>query len=126
MQETPGIPTNPPATAPKEQHTWGMLCHAASFAGFVIPFGNVLGPLLVWLLKREGMPFVDDQGKEAVNFQITMTIVYVIGIILIIILVGILVLIVAAVVSIILTIIAMINASAGTAYRYPFAIRLIK
>ena len=126
MQETPAPPTNLPSTAAKEQHTWGMLCHAASFAGFVIPFGNVLGPLLVWLLKREGMPFVEDQGKEAVNFQITMTIVYIIGIILVIILVGLLVLIAAAAVSIILTIIAMINASSGTAYRYPFAIRFIK
>lgn len=126
MQETSTTPATPPAADPKEQHKWGMLCHAASFAGLVIPFGNVLGPLLIWLLKREEMPFVDDQGKEVVNFQITITIVYIICILLLIVLIGLLVLIVAAIVSIILTIIGMINASAGTAYRYPFAIRLVK
>lgn len=126
MQEMTNAPGTPQAADPKEEHKWAMLCHAAAFAGFVIPFGNVLGPLLVWLLKREGMPFVDAQGKEAINFQLTMTIVYLVGILLIIILIGILLIVVAAVVSVILTIIAMINASSGTAYRYPFTIRFVK
>jgi hypothetical protein len=126
MQEMTNAPVPPQAADPKEEQKWAMLCHAASFAGFVIPFGNVLGPLLVWLLKGEGMPFVDAQGKEAINFQLTMTIVYFVGILLIIVLIGILLIVVAAVVSVILTIIAMVNASGGTAYRYPLTIRFVK
>ena len=56
-----------------EVRQWGMFAHFAAFAGFVIPFGNIIGPLIVWQMKKD-MPFVDDQGKEALNFQITVSI----------------------------------------------------
>lgn len=56
-----------------EARQWAMLCHFAAFFGLVFPFGNLLGPLVVWQIKRDLDPFVDAQGKEAVNFQISVT-----------------------------------------------------
>src|SRR3954467_5501803 len=58
------IETNPDAKM------WGMLAHLSSLAGLVIPFGNFIGPLVVWLMKKDQQPFVNDQGKESLNFQI--------------------------------------------------------
>ncbi|HEY9833161.1 MAG TPA: DUF4870 domain-containing protein [Stenomitos sp.] len=55
--------------------TWGMLCHLASLAGYAVPFGNIIGPLIVWQVKKED-PFVDAHGKESLNFQISVTIYF--------------------------------------------------
>ena len=57
-----------------EQRTWAMWCHLAAFATFVVPVGSVLGPLVVWLTKKQEYPLVDREGKKALNFQITVTI----------------------------------------------------
>ena len=64
--ETP-IETTPLS---KDERTWGMLCHISTFCGLIIPFGNILAPLIIWLIKKEDLPFVQDQGKEVLNFQI--------------------------------------------------------
>lgn len=120
-------PTSPAAPVGQpDQSRWAMLCHAASLAGFAIPFGNILGPLLVWILKKDEMPLVDDQGKEAMNFQITMTLLYLCSFLLVILMVGILFLVIAGLLSVIFTVVAMVKASEGVAYRYPFALRLVK
>jgi uncharacterized protein len=58
----------------EEARTWGMLCHLSVFSTFVVPFGNIFGPLTVWLMKRDSIPEVREQGKESVNFQISMLI----------------------------------------------------
>jgi len=68
---------------------WGMFCHLSTLCGYVMPFGNILGPLVVWLIKKDEYPLVDDQGKEALNFQISITIWTVIAAILCIIIIGI-------------------------------------
>lgn len=91
-----------------------------------VPFGNVLGPLVVWLIKRNDFDFVDDQGKEALNFQITVMIGVLIGFVLTFILIGILVIAVVGITAVVLTIIAAIKANQGERYRYPVCIRLIK
>ena len=79
----------------KEARMWAMFCHISAFAVFVIPFvGHILGPLLIWILKKEEFPFVDDQGKEALNFQLSITIYGIISSILIFIVIGIPILIV--------------------------------
>ena len=109
----------------QEEKTWGMLAHLSSLAGFVIPFGNVLGPLVVWLVKKDTMPFVADQGKEALNFNITVAIAAIISCILMIIVIGFLLLAVVAVGWLVLTILAAIESNKGEAYRYPFTLRLI-
>jgi uncharacterized Tic20 family protein len=53
-----------------ESRMWGMLCHLSALSAYVTGFGGILGPLIVWLIKKDTMPFVDDQGKESLNFQI--------------------------------------------------------
>jgi uncharacterized protein len=76
-------------TDPMEKQ-WGMFAHLAAFAAFIIPLGNVVGPLVVYLIKKDEYEFVNDQGKEVLNFQITWTIAMIISAILIIAVVGIL------------------------------------
>jgi uncharacterized Tic20 family protein len=110
----------------KDATTWGMLCHLIALAGFIIPFGNIVGPLVIWLIKREEFPFVDDQGKEAINFQISITIYMIISAILIVVVIGILLMIALGVFAIVMIIIATMKANSGEKYRYPLTIRLIK
>ena len=110
----------------KDERTWAMLCHFSAFAGLIFPFGNFLAPLIIWLIKKEELPFVEDQGKEVLNFQISMTIYLLISGILCIILIGIPILIGLVIFCFIITIIAAISANDGTPYRYPINIRFIK
>ena len=102
-----------------------MFAHLSALSGFVIPFGNLIGPLIVWQVKKED-PFVDAQGKEALNFQITVSIAAIVAAILTIIIIGIFLLPVIAIGSLVLVIIAGLRANDGEDYRYPFALRLIK
>ena len=120
--------TQPIENSPsKDERTWAMLCHFSSFTGFIFPLGgNILAPLIIWLIKKEELPFVDDQGKEVLNFQISMTIYFIISGILCIILIGIPIFIGLVIFGFIITIIAAINANDGTPYRYPINIRFIK
>ena len=110
----------------KEARTWAMLCHLLALSGVCVPFGHVLGPLIIWVLKREEDPFIDDQGKEALNFQLTMTIVIFAVIILMFVVIGFFLLPVLALFEIVLIIMASVAANEGRAYRYPLAIRFIK
>ncbi|MBI2468032.1 MAG: DUF4870 domain-containing protein [Candidatus Rokubacteria bacterium] len=104
-----------------------MLCHLTALAALLgIPFGHLLGPLVVWLIKKNEYPFVDEQGKESLNFQISVTIYSLPLFILIFVLVGIPLLIALFVVDVILVIVAAVKASNGESYRYPLTIRFIK
>jgi len=111
----------------KQSRQWGMFCHLASLAGFVgIPFGHIIGPLVVWLMKKDEMPFVNDQGKEALNFQISMSIYMAVSFVLVFVLIGFFGLIALAILDLVLTIMAAVQANEGKAYRYPLTIRFIK
>ncbi|MEE8306026.1 MAG: DUF4870 domain-containing protein [Gammaproteobacteria bacterium] len=115
-----------PDTEPsQDEKTWGMLAHLSALAGFVVPFGSVLGPLIVWLMKKDEMPFVDDQGKESLNFQITIAIGIVICIILFVVLVGFVLLPLLGLFALIMIIMAALEANKGKRYRYPVTLRLI-
>ena len=103
-----------------------MLSHFSAFVGFIFPFGNILAPLIIWLIKKEEMAFVGDQAKEVLNFQISMTIYFISSVILIFLLVGIPLVIGLGIFDFIITIIAAINANDGNLYRYPINLRLIK
>jgi uncharacterized Tic20 family protein len=118
--------TAAPGEITAEARQWAMFAHLSALAGFVIPFGNVLGPLVIWLVKKDTMPFVDDQAKESLNFQISVTIAVIISMALIILLIGIPLLFVVGLVALVLTIMAGIKANEGVTYRYPFTLRLIK
>ncbi|MBL4576578.1 MAG: DUF4870 domain-containing protein [Opitutaceae bacterium] len=104
-----------------------MLCHLTAFACFIIPgVGMILGPLVIWLIKKNEMPFVDDQGKEALNFNITVLNASFVSFLLLAIGIGIILLPVVGIFWLIFTIIASMKANEGVYYRYPVTLRIIK
>lgn len=120
--------------ADDNQNNLAVGCHLLGFLFFVFPgIGQILGPLALWLVKRNGNPFVDEQGKEAINFQISYTLWYVIGgaligtlwwTLIVPLVVG-LAMAVLAVVWVVAMVIAAMRASDGEGYRYPFTLRLL-
>ena len=104
----------------------GMLCHLLAFSGFIVPFGSILGPLVLWLIKKNESPFVADQGKESLNFQITVLLAAVVSFVLCFVVIGFLLAVVVVIAWLVYTILGAIKASEGVAYRYPYTLRLIK
>ncbi|MFC5578636.1 DUF4870 domain-containing protein [Lysobacter niabensis] len=144
MSENP-IDSNPSPAPPGEQagaisadqRQWAMFAHLSAIAGAVLTsgvggWGTFLGPLVIWLVKKDTMPFVDDQAKEALNYNITIAIVFLALWVLVFVTLGIgfLVAIPAWVVIgiawLVFTIIAAVKANDGVKYRYPFSWRLVK
>jgi uncharacterized Tic20 family protein len=112
-------------TTPQER-TWAMACHLAALAGITgIPFAHIFGPLVVWLIKKDDFPLVNDQGKEALNFQLSMTIYGLVALVLCFVLIGIPILIALLAFDFIMVIIACVKAAEGVPYRYPLTIRFI-
>src|SRR4051794_35065816 len=69
------LPPVAPGDASKDEKMWAMLSHLTALCGYlIVPFGNIIAPLVIWLIKKDTMPLVDDQAKESLNFQITLTI----------------------------------------------------
>lgn len=110
----------------KEDRTWAMIAHLSTLSGSFIPLGNVLGPLIIWLIKREGSAFVDAHGKEALNFNLSITIYAAISTVLIFLVIGAVLLFGLFVLWIVCLILACIKANEGKMYRYPLTIRFIK
>ncbi len=115
-----------PGNSDIEVRRWAAATHIAAVAGYVIPFGNIIGPLLVWQLKKEDGQLIDDQGKESVNFQITVSIAMLVSALLTLILIGFVLIFVIGLGALILVVIAAIKANDGEAYRYPLTLRFIK
>ena len=109
----------------REERMWAMFCHLSGLAGFIFPFGNIIAPLIIWLVKKEEYELVNDQGKESLNFQISMTIYIIASVILIFLVIGIPLLIILGIFSLIVVIIAAIKANEGEKYRYPLTIRFL-
>jgi uncharacterized Tic20 family protein len=106
---------------------WASLCHIVALSGLIgNGVGFVLGPLVVWLIKKDEYAFVEEQGKEAINFQITMIIAAIVSGILTVVVVGYFLLVVVGVLMIVFPIIASVKTSNGEQYRYPFTIRFLK
>lgn len=134
------IPTPDP-----DARTWAAFCHLAAFGAFLVPFGHIIGPLVVWLVKRHDHPFVDEQGREAVNFQITLTLIF-LGLVFCLIFLALILLPVLdrrpglallfipigllfpvmALADFLLILLATIRSSNGQPYRYPLNFRLIR
>ena len=111
----------------KQARTWGMLCHLTSLLWLIgIPFANIIAPFIVWLLKKNDFPFVDEQGKESMNFQISMTLVTLLAALLILIKIGIILVFAIGIVNVVFVIIASVKTSNGESFQYPFKIRFIK
>lgn len=110
-----------------EARMWAMIAHLAGFLGYFLPvIGSLIGPLIIWQLKKDRHPYVDEQGKEALNFQITVLIALFVSFLLMLVAVGFVLIGVVIVGAIVLMIIAAIKANEGAPYRYPFCLRLIK
>ena len=113
-------------TLTREERNWAMLSHLSALSGYIgIPFGNIIAPLIIYLMKKDESPFVADQARESLNFQISMSIYAVISGVLVLILIGFLLLAAVWVAGVILTVIASVKAANGEGYRYPLTIRLI-
>ena len=137
MTETATAPS-PPAAPGDEEKKWALAAHLSILAGGLLTwgwaasFGSFIGPLIVWLVKKDSMPFVADQAKEALNFGITLTLACVVLLMLTVMSLGIGVVvtfplwILLGIVALIFVIVAAIKANEGVAYRYPIAIRLVK
>ena len=126
------LPTPPPVggVAPavfSNVRNWNILCHASALLGVLLHFpGHLLGPLIVWLAKRDDSPEIDAHGKESLNFQISMLIYNVIAAVFCLVLIGFAFLAVLWVLNAVFVIVASIQASDGKFYRYPITIRFIQ
>jgi uncharacterized Tic20 family protein len=132
------VPPTPPGEPPlvgvpsAEERQWALFAHLSALLGLVIPFGSIFGPLVIWLIKKDTMPFVNDQAKEALNFNITVALASLVLLVLSIITFGIGLIIaipmwiIIGVAWLVLTIVAAVKANEGVRYRYPFALRFIK
>lgn len=119
----PGL-DSPPS---QDERTWGMLSHLSAFVGLVIPFfGAILAPLIIWLAWRDRSPFVGEQAKEALNFNISVAIGWLVCGLLTVVFIGILLGIGLFFAWLALTILAAIRASEGVQYRYPLNLRLVR
>ena len=123
------IPDKPPpegSIPTPEERQWALLAHLAGLIATAMGGLSFLGPLIVWLIKKDQSPFVADQAKEALNFQITVTIIFVVcaGIALAT-CVGAILLPIVVIGALVFAIIAAMEANKGVYYRYPYTIRLI-
>ena len=128
----------PPATASAQERQWAMFAHLSVLlgglgtSGWAGSIGFFIGPLVIWLVKKDTMPFVADQAKEALNFAITVSLACLALVVLTVLTLGIGALVTVPLLAIIfitafvIVIIAAIKANEGVAYRYPFALRLVK
>lgn len=142
MSEFENVTTPPPPPASgapsAEERQWALFAHLSALVGGIVTsgwagsLGCFIGPLIIWLVKKDTMPFVNDQGKEALNFNITVGIIFLALFLLTIVTLGIGALItlplmvIVGIAWLVFTIIAAIKANSGEAYRYPLTLRLIK
>ncbi len=114
----------PVLSTDSNERMWAMFCHLGTLATW-FPFANVIIPLTIWLVKRETSPLVNDQGKEALNFQITMFVGYALCVPLCFVLIGIPAIMALFLYHVVFSIVAAIKSNEGLAYRYPYTLRLI-
>jgi hypothetical protein len=112
-------------TTSKDERMWAMIAHLSAYAGHFVPFGHILGPLIVWILKKDEFPLVDDQGREALNCQISYSIYFIVAGLLIFVVIGIVILPIVWILDVVLVLVAAIKANDGVRYRYPAIIRFI-
>jgi uncharacterized Tic20 family protein len=111
----------------QDERTWAMFAHLSAFAVFVFPVGgNIIAPLIIWLTRRDTSAFVDAEAKEALNFNITVTLGWVVCACLTVVLIGLPLGLVIFLGWLVMTIVAAVKATEGIGYRYPLSLRLVK
>jgi len=113
-------PTSDVPEADSDSRAWAVAAHLLPWVGL-----GFLGPLIIWLIKRDESPFVEEHAREALNFQISWLIYIVVSVILIIVFIGILLVIGFAIFGSVVMIIAAVKAANGAQYRYPLTIRFV-
>ena len=108
------------------ERNWAMLCHLSAFAGYFFPFGGIIGPLICWLTRKDESQWVDQNGKQSMNFQLSITLYMVLAIPLCFILIGIPIVIFLGFLEVICIIIASVKASKGEEFKYPVTIPFIQ
>ena len=111
----------------EQNRTWAMLTHMTALSLLAgIPFGNILAPLFIWLWKRRASPLVDANGKESLNFQISITLYGILSLVSCLVLIGFVLLAALAIADLVLVILASLRADKGGLYRYPLTLRFIR
>lgn len=133
MSETMTPAPAPPPPSETQARLWHMWCHLSALAGLFVPFGSVLGPLLIWQLKKNELPSVEAHGKAALNFQLTVMILtlacFIVALILSFFCIGYLLfplVFLAFLAGLVFAVIAGLKANEGKDYRYPYSLNLIK
>ena len=108
-----------------EEKNWAVAINLITFIGYIIPFGNIIGPLVIWLMKKEGSDFIDEHGKAVINFQISIYIWFILAGLLCMIFIGFFFVFALILIEIIYTIINAIKAKDGKSPKYPFSIKFI-
>ena len=113
----------------KDARMWAMFCHLAGLAGLVVPviLSGIIAPLIVWQIKKDDHPFIDENGKEALNFQISIGIYAFVSVLLIpLFCIGVFLVAAVGIFNLVFLLIAAVKANNGFQYRYPLCIRFIK
>ena len=116
--EPPSLPATPIPT--QDEKNLALIMHVLSLVGF-----SLIGPLIVWLVKKDESAFIDAQGRELLNFQLSFLIYAIVCIPLCFVLIGIPLLIIVGLASLILTIIGLVKATEGKIYRFPVTIKML-
>jgi uncharacterized Tic20 family protein len=111
--------------SPTEERNFAMFCHLGGLAMFVLPFGNIILPLILWSLRKDQSTLVDREGKKAINFQISMTIYFMVSMILVFIFVGIFLLLILGLLNVIFTIVAAVKTANQEPYDYLLSITFL-
>lgn len=120
MESPDPLPALPYSAVSQDEKTLGIVMHVLCLVGFPI-----LGPLIVWLVKKDQSSYIDLQGRELLNFQLSFLVYGFLSFLLCFILIGIPLLFAVGIATIVLTIIGIVNASEGKVYRFPLTIRLL-
>ena len=113
------------ASPTPDERQWAMWCHLSAMLLYATAIGGFLVPLVIWLAKRDQMPFVADQGRETLNFQITIMLALIVAGCLMLVLIGFVLLPAVLLFHFVLTIVAAVKTSEGIVYRYPLCWRVI-
>ena len=138
MNEYNPTPASTDGGISAEERQWAMFAHLSALLGAIVTagwagsIGCFLGPLIIWMVKKDTMPFVDDQAKEALNFNITVAIIFFVlwAVTFLTLFIGgvltVPLMVIVGIAWLVLTVIASIKANQGERYRYPFTLRLVK
>ena len=108
-----------------EERKWAMFAHIGTFSSMFVPLGNIIAPIVIWQMKKNESPFVVEQAKESLNFQISLMIYSIISILLCLIIIGFFLIFALVIFGLIIVIVAGVKANDGEHYRYPMTLRLV-